>query len=562
MYKYEYMQAVKVQAVITGGVIDENGRSLRMIGRMHVKAGDTVWTDGRIVYGHSPAKEKGMPAFQRSGIPSIGDGTVWSGDWGNCIFKAGGTLYAPRTDLNMGLRMNHVVNYMYTTSKAVYGHDDTSPRTNFLGDYLDVKVADNTVYTAEYTLDDAPFYGKTSQSEDYAFYRDLQTFIANFYFYHDDEASSPANPVFDLRYHSTGGKVYSNPVIAIKQNGSTIGTITLSDYQFALDTLKEIYLSYDESGDSRIEKRYHFTGNVDGKKVPGCDIWCSYMFTQVLNFTFTDNAGNWEMILLSAVEGVVLPHTIDTEYNFVTEEYEDVYSDYHISCPVIYYVMRIKSNGTPEMLHRRIIVKSFEDNAVTRLAWENAKAVEVEEIDVKQEPYFEIDFGDCSMTTNLKSIGSITDSNGNSVVGGIALYGFEQFTMSNPEMAQPIGAINSFVTVNLKTGQSSISQSSNQHIGYWTGNSLGKREGLYSPPIIVLSKYAPAYFGRLSLYQFPDKNYLISLRQQGLYKTNDAGFTPIVFYPLNINLDLVKNLRNLRVIKTMDDLIADVTSNN
>lgn len=566
MYKYEYMNPVTVQSAAAGGIIDESGRFLRMAGSIHVKPGDTVWTDGNIVYGHSPTKEKAALPTRRSGIPYHGyDASYRDGQrqlpYG--AFKKSGGIYPYNFVQNAAYMksLNYLTTWMYTYNNKVYGYVEGNPRTD-LCSYLDIKVDGNKVFTAEYDINDASFHGKAPEPPVGVELRQLQTFIANFYFYHNDEASSAENPVFELRYHSTGGKVYSNPVISIKRNGVESETITLSDYQFALNKLKEIYLDYDESGDSEITKRYHFEGKVEGQRVPGCDIWCSYLFNQVLNFTFTDNVGIWEMILLSAVEGVVLPHTVDNEYNYSTEEYEDVYSDYHIACPVIYYVVRIRSNGSQEILHERVCVKSFDDNAVEKSTWTNAQAVEVTEIDRKNEPYFTINFGDCSMTTNLKTVSQISDAEGNSVAGGDMLFGFRRFTMSNPAQAKPIGAINSFIVEDLKNGTSSVSVTSGQHIGYDSSNvwpSLVK--GYYQPPIIRYARPAAAYFGRVSLYKCQDGSYIISIKNQGIFKDDNPDF-PVSIISSNINVDVVNNLRNLKNIRTMADLIADMADSN
>ena len=134
--------------------------------------------------------------------------------------------------------------------------------------------------------------------------------------------------------------------------------------------------------------------------------------------------------------------------------------------------------------------------------------------------------------------------------------------MSNPQQATPIGAINSFVTEDLRGGGSSTSTYSNQHLGYWTGSSnVGLVEGFYIPPIITLAKSTPAYFGRLSLYKCSDGLYIISIKNQGIYKSDNTS-VPIVSVSSNINLEVVKNLRNLKDIKSIDDLIADVADSN
>ena len=65
----EYMRQVRVQSVGAGGVVDENGRHLIPIGRLPIKAGDTVWTDGRIIFGHVPIRQLASPVKFYKGVP-------------------------------------------------------------------------------------------------------------------------------------------------------------------------------------------------------------------------------------------------------------------------------------------------------------------------------------------------------------------------------------------------------------------------------------------------------------------------------------------------------------
>lgn len=61
--------ATTIKSVTTGGAVDVNGRSLQFIGYLPVKAGDTVFTDGKYIFGNAPPK--GAPAIfdEQSGIP-------------------------------------------------------------------------------------------------------------------------------------------------------------------------------------------------------------------------------------------------------------------------------------------------------------------------------------------------------------------------------------------------------------------------------------------------------------------------------------------------------------
>lgn len=62
-----------IKSVGNTGVIDAQGRRLNFIGYLPVKEGDTVYTDGRFIFGNAPPK--GSPAIfdEPSGIPVLGD---------------------------------------------------------------------------------------------------------------------------------------------------------------------------------------------------------------------------------------------------------------------------------------------------------------------------------------------------------------------------------------------------------------------------------------------------------------------------------------------------------
>lgn len=61
--------------VVTGtgaGCVFADGKTLRVIGNLLVRPGDTVYTDGRIVYGHSPVREHANLPVNSPGVPFIG----------------------------------------------------------------------------------------------------------------------------------------------------------------------------------------------------------------------------------------------------------------------------------------------------------------------------------------------------------------------------------------------------------------------------------------------------------------------------------------------------------
>ena len=63
----------RIKSISNGSAVDVNGRRLTFIGWLPVKAGDTVFTDGKVIFGNAPPK--GSPAIfdEPGGIPVLGD---------------------------------------------------------------------------------------------------------------------------------------------------------------------------------------------------------------------------------------------------------------------------------------------------------------------------------------------------------------------------------------------------------------------------------------------------------------------------------------------------------
>lgn len=62
-----------VQRVTSDGIIDVQGKSLTFIGNKLVKAGDYVWTDGNVVFGHTPIRGGDFVPIPDSGVPVLAD---------------------------------------------------------------------------------------------------------------------------------------------------------------------------------------------------------------------------------------------------------------------------------------------------------------------------------------------------------------------------------------------------------------------------------------------------------------------------------------------------------
>ena len=58
-----------LQSVKNGVAVDVQGKRLTFIGYMQVQEGDTVWTDGSVIFGNVPPKGQSPPPIPMNGIP-------------------------------------------------------------------------------------------------------------------------------------------------------------------------------------------------------------------------------------------------------------------------------------------------------------------------------------------------------------------------------------------------------------------------------------------------------------------------------------------------------------
>ena len=71
------MYRTTVRSVNSTGIVGDDGKNLVCIGNYPVNPGDTVWTDGNVVYGHVPPKGGGMIMQNKSGYPIMWYCTDW-----------------------------------------------------------------------------------------------------------------------------------------------------------------------------------------------------------------------------------------------------------------------------------------------------------------------------------------------------------------------------------------------------------------------------------------------------------------------------------------------------
>ena len=555
---YEYMRQVTVQSVGIGGVVDENGRSLKVIGNMPIQPGDTVWTDGRIVYGHRPVRPNVKPPTQKSGIPFF------------CIGKSrqGGYITA---DGNVKIidtvsTFNYLHTWLYTDPDKIYYEYfyKQGVGTDF---YLDMLCTDDVVLTAEVTNLDEPYNGYPNADMSGMMgqkYNDV-AFLAINMIYLQNEKS------FSLSKFGSS-KVYSNPRITIKKNGNVIGSFLLTDYLFAVEKIQEIYLGYD-SYEEEAEKRYTWTGGVEGDPLFGvaCDVFVGSTVVQVLNFHFTDTAGAWEMIILSLADGSCAPHTIDQEYDEEKEDFVTVYSHFSFLVPLVYQVWRVNSKGKKVLLQQWISIKPIPNNGVNNKYWAHAKAFPVARVNESVLPPFDVNYGDYVVNTNLQIINHIADKKGNTIARILPLESFTELYISNPDGDLPagksMGSTNQFLTINFRTGAQTISSAWTHTFGYCPENSGCGAIQVVGEEHINLGPGHPSYFGRLCVYPLDDKKSIVSLYLQDLWIIEKGQVIKTLPYSLNQNLCYMPRLKGLKnktisAVPGMTGLVESRTKND
>lgn len=540
---------ITVAAVGRGAIRGSDGKTLNCIGSMPVQVGDIVYTDGNVVYGHSPLKASGaifnpveslVPFYVMgySAYQDVGMLPCWGG------FARNGNQRLSNKKLNNVLSRD--INWMYAYKNKCYGNDYFATIPDH-GDYIDVFIDGSIVYTAEFTTGDKSFCGKNATAGTDG--KHLRFLALNLYMLENDN--------FTLHYTTNGGNLDANAIIAIKRNGVVINSFALGDYVDTLDDLKNLYLSYDESGEDY--KRYTHESYIDGEAgLWQYDIWCSYIYTQLLSLSLT-GSGGWEAVILSMCEGVIEPHTVDQEYNRETEEWEDVYSTYSVSCPVIYKVMKITSSGGKTILQERKFINKLENNGVINEAWVNAASHDVEEVAYVSEPYFTINYGNASITTNLRSIGKLMDGSGRTIASNLPLINFVALCTTDPDSSASGGAIRKRKIYRLDTGRSYTEEGAIKFLGF---NSLNSA---YAPRVTLRNNRASLTYGtnseslieRASFYLFDDKTYLVCLRNNWLlYVRPNRRLEYIGSYPSMLNLEMIRVGRQ-KELGSMSDLIHD-----
>ena len=528
------MYATTIKSARAGAAVDINGKTLAFIGRLPVQAGDTVYTDGKVIYGHVPIKQSRI-IYNEGGVLVRG----WESAL--AVSKTGAVKNLTET----GGRILDITNWMYSKSRGVYGADKNNfePGLNF---YLDILRKNNNVFTAEYSDYDNPFGGKTCQ-ETSGNYHDYIFYVENMYYRHDYDLGEDG---FNLIVLNNWGRVASNPSILVKENGATVNEIVLSDYLFSIEKLKEMYLVYDKCQPGVHLTRYSFSTHVGDSYGPmdyvsGCCIWVSYIAVQVLNFHFNDD-GTWEMIISNVAEGICYPHEIDTLVD------KDYYTYYQFDMPVVYTVARVKSNGETQMLQEWTVLNSLPRNGVDAYDaqfWYNAVHHYVKDINEQDFAYFAIDYSDCRLITNLSKCTVIKD--GITLADNIDLKGFYYLWTTDPSYKGAFWA-GRYMRSDLRNGETSIYNYCPIPV-MLSGNEFGVTR-FKSKTVMQVNRNSRSYFGRLSVYKCKANVYVIALQFSFALLKKGDDLLLLADCPYNANLKMRKK-KTITELKTMSDLI-------
>lgn len=568
---YEYMRQVVVRSVGVGGVVDDNGRSLRVIGNMPIKPGDTVWTDGRIVYGHRPVRPNVKPVIEAMMYP-------YAGEIGCGAFKESGEKVIAVD--NIEPLKSRGSNWMYVDAKGtlytyMMGTDNPSEQRiddNDSSFYLDMKVTDDAVYTAEIDINQYPYQGEAVENWN----QHEVCFEVTNLFMHETGNYSPERPDFGFHWPSGGDQqLRNNTRIRVRKNGVEQESINLDRYSIVLDTFAQIYAEHD-SLDTEIQKRYHWSGYDadDGSPLENVDIHVAAWTVQPLNFRFIDGSGKWEMTICTTGQASIAPHTVDQEYNSELGEYEDVHSWYAICIPLVYYIIRVDSKGKQTVLQRWISVKPYEKNLVTKSAWRNAKAMIVEPVSIDERPQlnFYSDDGYITVKGDFSKILGIYDTQGNKVGDGYAskIFSFDKLTIPSPDaVSEHYGATNKFLIINLADGSSRVTEEG-VHLCPFTSSEY---TSMFSPSWGVtidmqikrayFDRNSGSYLGRLTLHRLKNGGILAAIFGQLLYVYMPGeDWYGVGTYCHNFNIDKIRRKKKMKSPKTIRDLIASRTKSS
>ncbi len=235
----------QIKSVTNDGVIDVQGKSLKFIGYLRVKAGDNVFTDGKIVFGHTPIRGSTLLESTPSGIPVLGDYDSQGDELRGYFDKRGHYK-----------RYNIAGDDWIVNDKKIYAHD------NGEDNIIDAEIAtDGGVYTVEKKVGDIEDYN----GRDVLFYY----YTVNYYGHHERQRywtmmeldrASRGNWTNQTRYHLWWVMTDSATCDLVRDQAPIVvqGTYTL-------DTQTECQITY--RTDDAIFRECLLTIKKDGREI-------------------------------------------------------------------------------------------------------------------------------------------------------------------------------------------------------------------------------------------------------------------------------------------------------
>lgn len=308
-----------LQSVEAGGAVDVQGKRLSFIGYLQVKEGDSVWTDGKFIFGNVPPKEKGFPAMTISGIPvayvdylnenfkgycnSSGYFTskenINADDWfvnDENNFKHGSEEIGGQKVIEAAICKNHGIINLYTVTDGFYSE-------NRLVKY------NNHLYT--------PMYRDVSEEEHTAHDHTGDAYAVNssVITYEGEEITLGVETPDKNQY----AKVY--------KDGSLIESISLKPY---VDLIKAKCWS----AEKKIMKKSKNTGvNYLKQPAPPAESFIASAYARPVSIKVDEN-GDWDAIIFTAAYGYCFPYietngsvlaaTFNAEMGAVTTFNEDL----------------------------------------------------------------------------------------------------------------------------------------------------------------------------------------------------------------------------------------------
>ena len=260
-----FMQQTRVRSVSNGFITDESGRCLQLIGTMPLKAGDAIWTDGRVAYGHRPARPTIKPFYAGGGYP------VLAGGIDGYITKSG--KYKAKA-----LKLDVSNKYLINNDDKIFG-------------------LPNDFQTRLHVIDAENNLGQNS-------YEKNQYYAATFSKTH----FSTSNVSFDGSGKITSGQPYLSSDDFIRTN-------------IVIDSVS---IGYSSTG---YLNPFNYCENITKDIANKCNCkegFLNFLTAQLLDFRFIDNNKNWEAIVVYCANGqITVPPPIE-EYTFeYTEKSND-----------------------------------------------------------------------------------------------------------------------------------------------------------------------------------------------------------------------------------------------